>query len=100
MSGRLVKEVLENAPESLSRLELLVLISLAESARDGDRQTRGGSSAADVLAFRCRSSAPSIRNALATLTRTGLVKPLHEKARRGLAQQYRLAELHEWHRDL
>lgn len=100
MSGRLVNEVLEYAPESLSRLELLVLVSLAESARDTDRQTRGSSSSASVLAYRVRSSPGSVRNALATLQARALVKPLHARTRPGLAQQYHLAELSTFHRHL
>lgn len=100
MSGRIVKEVLENAPESLSRLDFDVLISIAESARDGDRQTRGGAASADVIAWRVRSTSSSVRNALSRLVGRGLIAPLHEKARRGLAQQYRIAELRAHHREL
>lgn len=99
MSGRLVKEVLENAPETLSRLELLVLVSLAESARDHDRATRGSNAAAAVVAHRVRAPIPSVRNALGSLRQRALIKPMHAHARRGLAQQYVLAELHEWHRE-
>ncbi len=100
MSGRLVKEVLENAPSTLSRLELLVLVSIAEAAHDHDRTTRGDKAAASVIAYRVRSSIPSVRNALGALRTRALVKPLHERTRPGLAQQYVLTELHEWHRDL
>jgi DNA-binding MarR family transcriptional regulator len=100
VSGRIVKEVLENAPESLTRLDLLVLVSLAESARDGDRQTRGGAASAEVVAFRVRSTPSSVRNALSRLVARGLIHPMHEKARRGLAQQYRVAQLHQHHREL
>lgn len=99
MSGRLVKEVLENAPEDLTSLELLILISIAESARDGDRSTRGGSGAADTIAFRVRSTPGSVRNALSRLSARALIKPLHAKVHTGQAQQYRLTELHEWHRE-
>lgn len=98
MSGRLVHEVLENAPDDLTPTELLVLIALAESARDTDRSTRGGASSADTLAWRARSTPGNVRNVLAHLTQRGLIKPLHERAHRGFAQQYRLTELHEWHR--
>jgi len=99
VSGRLVKEVLENAPESLSRLELLVLVSLAESARDENRTTRGSAAASEVIARRVRSSTPSVRNALGALRQRALIKPLHSRTRPGLAQQYVLTELHEWHRE-
>lgn len=100
MSGRLVKEVLEHAPETLSSLELLVLVSVAESARDGDRETRGGSAAASIVAHRVRAHEASVRRTLARLVERGLLKPVHARAHRGQAQQYRLAELHSWHRDL
>lgn len=99
MSGRLVKEVLENAPEDLTPLELLVLVSIAESARDGDRSTRGGAGAADTIAYRVRSTPGSVRNAVSRLTRRALIKPLNDRAHTGQAQQYRLTELHEWHRE-
>lgn len=91
-------EVLEHAPESLSTLELLVLVSLAESAREGDRQTRGGSSSADVVAHRVRAHPSSVRRTLARLVERGLLKPVHERAHRGQAQQYRIADLEPWHR--
>jgi hypothetical protein len=99
MSGRLVKEVLENSPEDLTSLELLVLVSIAESARDGDRSTRGGSGSADTIAYRVRSTPGSVRNALSRLTRRALIKPINARAHTGQAQQYRLTELHEWHRE-
>lgn len=99
MSGRLVKEVLENAPETLTQLELLVLVSIAESARDGDRTTRGGSGSAAVVAHRVRAHESSVRRTLARLVETGLLKPVHERAHRGKAQLYRLTELHDWHRN-
>lgn len=99
MSGRLVKEVLENAPDDLTPLELLVLVSIAESSRDGDRSTRGGSGSADTIAYRVRSTPGSVRNALSRLVRRALIKPLNQRAHTGQAQQYRLTELHEWHRE-
>lgn len=99
MSGRLVKEVLEDAPASLTPLELLVLVSIAECARDGDRTTRGGSGSAEVIAHRVRTSPGSVRNVLSRLVQRGLIKPLHERAHRGMAQQYRLEELFPWHRN-
>jgi DNA-binding MarR family transcriptional regulator len=99
MSGRLVKEVLENAPDDLTPLELLVLVSIAESSRDGDRSTRGSAGSAEAIAFRVRSSAGSVRNVLSRLSARALIKPLHERTARGRAQQYRLSELHEWHRE-
>jgi hypothetical protein len=99
VSGRLVKMVLENAPEDLTQLELLVLVSIAESSRDGDRSTRGGAGSADTIAFRVRSTPGSVRNVLSRLTARALIKPLNTHTIRGRAQRYELAELHEWHRE-
>lgn len=99
MSGRLVKEALEYAPQTLTTLELLVLVSLAESARDNDRETRGGSSAAEIVAHRVRAHPSSVRRTLAGLVARGIIKPVHERAHRGQAQQYRITELMPWHRD-
>jgi len=99
MSGRLVREVLEHAPNTLSRLELLVLVSLAESANDHTRTTYGAQSAAVVIAHRVRSTPATVRNALGALRQRALIKPIHAQAHRGQAQQYILTELHEYHRD-
>lgn len=100
MSGRIVKEVLEHAPQSLRPTDMLVLISLAESARDGDRTTRGGAASASTIAFRARTTEGSVRNSLSRLVGRALIKPVHERARRGLAQQYVLTELFDYHREL
>jgi hypothetical protein len=100
VSGRIVKEVLECAPGSLSRLELLVLVSLAESAVEATRTTRHGSAAVAVIAHRCRTSEPSIRNTLGRLTSRGLIKPVHQRTRPGLAQQYTIEHLSDYHRTL
>lgn len=99
MSGRIVGEVLENAPETLTPLELLVLVSLAESAREADRTVRGGAGSAAVVAHRVRAHESSVRRTLARLVALGLVKPVHQRAHRGQAQLYRITELHEWHRN-
>lgn len=99
MSGRIVHEILECAPTSLTSLERLVLVALGDAARDGDRTTRGGAGAVDVLAYKTAAAPGSVRNALSTLTRRGLVKPMLGKVGPGLAQQYRISELHEYHRD-
>jgi DNA-binding MarR family transcriptional regulator len=94
-----VREVLEYAPHTLTRLELLVLVSLAESASDRDRTTYGSQSAATVIAHRVRSSPATVRNALGALRQRALIKPVHAQAHRGRAQQYVITELHEYHRD-
>jgi len=99
MSGRLVREVLEHAPHTLTRLELLVLVSLAESANERTRITYGSQSASSVIAHRVRSTSGSVRNALSALQQRALIKPVHARARPGRAQQYALIELHEYHRD-
>jgi len=99
MSGRLVREVLEHAPHTLTRLELLVLVSLAESANDRDRTTYGSQSAATVIAHRVRSSPATVRNALGALRQRALIKPVHGATHPGRAQQYVISELHEYHRD-
>jgi len=99
MSGRLVREVLEHAPNTLTRLELLVLVSLAESANERTRTTYGSQSAAAVIAHRVRSSPATVRNALGALRQRALIKPVHDKVHPGRAQQYVISELHEYHRD-
>ena len=97
MSGRLVREVLDYAPEDLPRLELLVLLSLAESAQERDRTARYHTSTVE-LARRVRSTPGTVRNALGTLRGRGLVQPIHDKVKPGLAQEYRLTPLGEHHR--
>ena len=92
MSDRIVKEVLEWAPVDLKPLELLVLVSLAEEAREGDRLARFNTSA-DKLADRVRSTPASVRNTLGRLRQRGLIVPVHEKAHRGLAQQYTITKM-------
>lgn len=94
MSGKLVKEVLDFAPYDLTPHELLVLVSLAESARDADRSARFTTSC-EAIADRIRSTPGSVRNALMRLRKRGLIVPLHEKCRRGMAQQYAISPLHE-----
>lgn len=89
MSGRIVGEVLKFAPEDLTQLELLVLVALAEEARDKDRTALYNTRAEDI-ATRVRSTPSSVRNALGRLRQRGLLVPLHERAYRGLAQQYKL----------
>lgn len=89
MSGRIVGEVLDNAPVDLTQLELLVLVAIAEEARDRDRTALYNTSA-EKIAERVRSTPSSVRNALGRLRQRCLLIPLHEKVHRGLAQQYKL----------
>lgn len=89
MSGRMVREVLDNAPCDLTHLELLVLVALAETAPDKDRTARHGADT-EALADRTRSTPGAVRNTLSKLRARGLIVPLYAKPRKGLAQNYRL----------
>lgn len=92
MSGRLVGEVLDHAPLDLTPLELLILVALAETARDTTRTATYGANV-DTLADRVRSTPGSVRNALQRLRGRGLIVALHEKPRKGLAQEYRIPRM-------
>lgn len=96
MSGRIVSEVVRFAPIDLTHLEVLVLVCLAEGARE-DRICRHGASTT-VLADKARTTPGTVRNVLARLRDRGLIVPLHEKPRKGLAQEYRIATLTPAHR--
>jgi hypothetical protein len=97
MSGRLVGEVIEYAPEDLPGLDWRILVCLAESARWNTR-TATYQTSADDLARRARSTPPSVRNALGRLTRRGLIRPLRGRANRGKVQHYEIARLSSAHR--
>lgn len=97
MSGKLVREVLENAPADLTKQELLVLVSIAESAFEKDRVARQQSSA-DAIAIRIRSTPSSVRNTLTALRARALIVPMIEHAGRGRAQQWYLPKLTPNHR--
>lgn len=97
MSGRLVGEVLDCAPTDLTSAQLLVLVSIAEDARERDRTARYHVSLTH-LERRTRLKRGTLKNALSVLVARGLIKPLH-RAQIGTAQHYRLAELYEHHRD-
>lgn len=98
MSGRLVGEVLDYAPADLTPAETLVLVALAEAAKDRDRTARFQCSV-DVLATRTRLSSGTVRNALSHLTRRGLIRPLIKGVSRGgRHQEYELARLETRHR--
>lgn len=94
MSGRIVGEVLDNAPADLTQLEMLILVALAEEARDGDRKALYNTTS-EALAFRARSTPASVRNALARLKQRGLVIPLHAKVYKGKAQQYQIPKMNK-----
>lgn len=95
MSGRIVGEVLEYAPESLTDTERWVLVAIAEDARDRTRVSEY--STVDALARRTRRAPGTVRNALSSLANKGLIKPLR-KAREGVSQHYEVAKLEQHHR--
>ncbi len=90
-------EVLDCAPEDLSTAELLVLIAIAEDARDRTRLSNY--SDAVTLQSRTRLAPGTIRNALSKLVRRGLVEPTAGRARIGKHQEYRVADLEPRHRN-
>jgi Fe2+ or Zn2+ uptake regulation protein len=96
MSGRIVGEVLENAPTDLTPAQLLVLVSLAENAPTPTRIAAHHTSVAN-LERRTRLGPGTIRNALSELAKRGLIKPLF-KARIGVVQHYYIEPLNEYHR--
>lgn len=95
MSGRIVGEVLEHAPEALTDTERWVLVAIAEDARDRTRISEYSS--VEALARRTRRAPGSVRNALSSLANKGLIKPLI-KAREGKSQHYEVAKLERHHR--
>lgn len=97
MSGRLVGEVLDHAPQDLRPAEFLTLIVLAEDARDTDRLARYSDLAS--LTMRTRMAPGTVRNALSELVRRGLVNPVHPNVHRGgRHQEYTIAKLDNHHR--
>lgn len=97
MSGRIVGEVFDNAPEDLRPAEFLVLLAIAEDARDRDRLARYSDLA--NLTRRTRLAPGTIRNALSELTERALIKPDIGPAYKGRHQEYRVTELYPHHRD-
>lgn len=98
MSGRLVADVLEHAPEDLPPAAMLVLLSLAESARDKDRTARFHCSTTD-LARRTRLTPGTVRNTIAQLRKRGLIRPIHANVHKGgKHQEYEIARLSDRHR--
>ena len=99
MSGRIVGEVLENAPEDLTPAELLTLIALAEDAHDKTRHAAYSDVA--TLARKIRRPPGTVRNALSELTRRGLIVPTRTGGvgRGKYHQEYDLVRLHPHHRE-
>lgn len=96
MSGRIVGEVLDHAPEDLTESERWVLVAIAEAARDKDRIARYETDV-ETLARRTQRSPGTVRNCLSSLTSKGLIKPLLA-AHRGKVQHYQVAKLEQHHR--
>lgn len=100
MSGRLVGEVLDHAPEDLTVAERFVYAALAEAARDKDRIARYKCSSAD-LAHRTGLKEGTVRNALTELAGRGLIRRLIAKTHKGAGgkhQEYELCKLGAHHR--
>jgi hypothetical protein len=98
VSGRIVGEVLNHAPTDLRPTDLLVLISLAESAHDKDRTARNESSC-EAIAYRVRSTPGNVRQCLLRLKRRGLIRPVHDIVGRGRAQDWTITQLSDYHRE-
>lgn len=100
MSGKLVNEVLEHAPGDLTPAQMLVLISLAEDAREKGPNARRATfeSSVEDIVRRTRLKHGTVRNALAELVGRGLLVPLNGRVQRGTVQHYALPALHEHHR--
>ena len=97
MSGKIVGEVLDYAPEDLTETQFRVLICLAESARE-DRVSRTNTR---EVARRARRAEGSVRRALADLASRCLIRPVHPRSKIGrgrIAQQYAIAQLEAHHR--
>lgn len=97
MSGRIVGEILDNAPEDLTRLQLQVLIALAESARDTTRVATHKTTKV-ALAYRCRTTPDTVKNALRALRERGLITPTNGHAHKGKAQHWHVTKLTADHR--
>ena len=98
MSGRLVGEVLDHAPEDLTVAERFVYTALAEAARDRDRIARYKCSTSD-LAYRTGLKEGTVRNALTELAQRGLIKRLVVTVHKGgKHQEYELCKLSSHHR--
>lgn len=98
MSGRIVGEVLDNAPSDLTHLELTVLIALAESART-DTRIATHKTTREALAHRARSTPATVKNVLRRLRDRGLIKLVNGPIHRGMAPHYELMKLTPEHRN-
>jgi predicted transcriptional regulator len=99
VSGRIVGEVLDNAPTDLTNAELLVLLAIAEDARDRDRLA--SYSDTESLVRRSRQKPGTVRNALSNLVARGLVTPVHDRVHRGgKHQEYKVTKLEPHHRNV
>lgn len=98
MSGRIVGEVLDHAPVDLTQLERLVLVALAESARDTTRIATHKTTR-QALADRCTTTPATVKNVLRVLRDRGLIEPQFDAVHRGQAQHYRIPKLTPSHRD-
>lgn len=97
MSGRIVGEILDNAPQDLTPAELLVLVAIGEDARDRDRVA--SFSDLESLTRRTRLKPGTVRNALSSLARRALIKPLKDRVHRGgHHQEYAVPKLNHAHR--
>lgn len=98
MSGRIVGEILENAPTDLTTAERFVLVTIGEDARDRDRIAQY--SDVETLAYRTCLKPGTVRNALSELARRALIEPLIERVHRGgKHQEYRIPKLEPHHRN-
>lgn len=98
MSGRIVGEVLDNAPDDLTPAEFLTLIAIGEDARDRDR--RAPFSDVESLTRRTRLKPGTVRNSLSSLARRGLIVPLKDRVHRGgHHQEYEVIKLRPEHRN-
>lgn len=96
MSGRLVGEVFKCAPTDLTPSEMLVLVALAEQARDRDRIARFSTAA--TIAEHTHLAYGTVRNVLSGLAARGLITRIGGRAHIGKAQDYLISELSENHR--
>lgn len=99
MSGRIVGEILDNAPTDLTLSEHMVLLAIGEDARDRDRLARY--SDLESLTRRTRLKPGTIRNALTELKARGLLEPQRKTTHRGGFghQEYVVTPLNENHRN-
>lgn len=97
MSGRIVGEILNHAPDTLTPAEFLTLIAIGEDAHDKNRRATYSDLAS--LTRRTRLKPGTIRNALSSLVARGLIVPQVKAVHRGgNHQEYVVPKLEEHHR--